>query len=329
MTTSGSEPVDIGKLTSLYRVMVRERMFVAEQVAQNAKGRIHGYLHCYTGEEAVAAGVCADLKATDSVFSTHRAEGHLIAMGARLDRIMAECFGRVDGYVKGLGGLMHMSVPDCGVVHSSGVVGGGIGLAVGAALAHRYRRDGGVAVTFFGDGAASQGVLHEGMNLASIWKLPVIFVLENNGYAISSPVSKMIAIADVADRARGYSMPGVTVDGNDAVEVYLAASRAIALSRAGEGPTFLECKTYRTRGHNEGDAQWYYRTKEECREWETVRDPIERLQARLCGLGAWTDADEQALRAETRREIEEAVRFAEQSPVPPEDLVDRFVWKER
>lgn len=321
--------MDVEKTKGMYRVMVRQRMFVAEQCTQNSKGRIHGYLHCYTGEEAVAAGVCAELKATDSVFSTHRAEGHLIAMGARLDRIMAECFGRAGGYVQGLGGLMHMSVPDCGVVHSNGVVGGGIGLAVGAALAHRYRKDAGVAVTFFGDGAANQGVLHEGMNLASIWRLPVIFVLENNGYAISSPASRMISVAEVAERARGYSMPGQALDGNDAVVVYEAASRAIARARAGEGPSFLECRTYRTRGHNEGDPQWYYRTKEECRDWETRRDPIERLKGRLASLGAWSEQEEERLRTETRQEIDEAVRFAEQSPLPPESLVDRYVWKER
>jgi len=321
--------VEDAKLLRQYEVMLRERYFVLEQCTQNSKGKIHGYLHCYTGEEAIAAGICADLTPQDSVFSTHRAEGHLVSMGARFDKMMAESFGRVDGYGKGLGGVMHMSVPEIGLVHSNGVVGGGIGLAVGAALAHRYRKDGRVAVAFFGDGASSHGVLYEGMNLASIWKLPVIFVLENNGFAISSPASKMISIADVARRADGYSLPGITVDGNDLAAVYEAASAAIKRARAGEGPTFLECKTYRTRGHNEGDPQWYYRTREDVKDWEQNRDPVKRVKSLLLSKGLLTEEKDKAMIDEIKRELAQAVAFADASPYPGEEYLEKYVWKEQ
>jgi len=319
--------MDKGKLLKLYEIMVRERLFVDEEVRQNNRGYIEGYLHCYNGEEAIAAGVCHDLKPSDSVFSTHRAEGHLIAMGAEFDKIMAECFGKLGGCVYGLGGLMHMSFPEKGLLLTNGVVGGGIGLAVGAALAHKYKNDQGVAVTFFGDGASNQGVLYEGMNLASIWRLPVIFVLENNMYAISSPTSQMISIENIADRAKGFNIEGYTIDGNDVLGVYKTASKAIERARNGEGPTFIECKTYRVRGHNEGDSQWYYRTKEEVREWEK-RCPIKRMKKYLIANNLWSEEEDKELRKTIQKEIDAAVEFAKESPFPPVEYVDKFVWKE-
>ncbi len=315
------------KLLKFYEVMWRQRLFFKEQVRQNNRGHIKGYLHCYNGEEAIAAGVCADLKTTDSVFSTHRAEGHLIAMGADFNKVMAECFGKEGGCVNGLGGLMHMSFPEKGLIHTNGVVGGGIGIAVGAALAHKYKKDRGVAVTFFGDGASNQGVLYEGMNLASIWKLPVIFVLENNGYAISSPASQMISIENIAERAKGFNMPGYSIDGNDIFKIYEITSKAIEGARNGEGPTFIECKTYRTRGHNEGDPQWYYRTKEEVKEWEE-KDPIIHLKHYLLENNLWSEDEDKKLRRTIQKELDDAVEFAKESPFPALEYVDKFVWKE-
>ena len=316
------------KLLKLYEIMIRERLFFDEQIRQNNRGHIKGYLHSYMGEEAIAAGVCYALKPSDSIFSTHRAEGHLIAVGAEFDKIMAESFGKLGGCVYGLGGMMHMSFPEKGLLLTNGVVGGGIGLAVGAALAHKYKNDQGVAVTFFGDGASNQGVLYEGMNLASIWKLPVIFVLENNMYAVSSSASQMISIENIADRSKGFNMQGYTIDGNDVLEVYKTTSKAIERARNSEGPTFIECKTYRIRGHNEGDPQWYYRTKEEVKEWEEKRCPIKRMKKYLIDNNLWNEEEDKELKKTIQKEIDAAVEFAKESSFAPVEYVDKYVWKE-
>jgi acetoin:2,6-dichlorophenolindophenol oxidoreductase subunit alpha len=323
----GGKKMDNNKLKKLYETMLRERLFVNEQIRQNNRGYIRGYLHCYNGEEAIAAGVCSDLDNNDSVFSTHRAEGHLIAMGADFKKIMAECFGKKGGYCYGMGGPMHMSAPDIGLIHSNGVVGGGIGLAVGAAFTHKYKEDRGVAISFFGDGASNQGILYEGMNLASIWDLPVVFVLENNQYASSSSVKEMIAIENIADRAKGFSMPGYTINGNDVLEVYETSSKAIERARDGEGPTFIECKTYRTRGHNEADPQWYYRSKEEVKKWEE-ECPIKKMKKYLIDNELMTEEEDKKLNDEIKQELEEAVEFAKGSPLPEEEYIVKYVWKE-
>jgi TPP-dependent pyruvate/acetoin dehydrogenase alpha subunit len=241
------------KLIEMYRTMKKIREFETKAAELFAEGSIPGFVHLYIGEEAVATGVCANLKDSDYITSTHRGHGHIIAKGGDLKYMFAELFGKATGYCKGKGGSMHIADADRGILGANGIVGAGHNIAVGAGLSAKYRGTDQVCVCFFGDGSTNQGTFHESLNLASIWKLPVIFVCENNLYGISMHQSRHQAIQDVADRAVAYNIPGVVVDGNDVLAVYEAAKEAIDRARNGQGPTLIECKTYRQRGHFEGD----------------------------------------------------------------------------
>lgn len=311
------------QLLGMLRFMLRIRRFEEKLAALFKRGRLPGFVHLYIGEEASAVGVCSALRADDRITSTHRGHGHLIAKGADLSRMMAELLGRRDGYCKGKGGSMHIVDFQLGIMGTNGIVGGGIPIAVGAGWADRQLGRDSVTVCFFGDGASNQGVFLEGMNLAALWRLPVIFVCENNQYTEWTPTVKLTA-GRIADRGLALGIPGAQLDGNDVLAVYAAASRAVARARAGEGPTVLETMTYRWHGHNEGEEVFSgkYRPDSEIAEWK-ARDPIARLRERLL---QWEVADEGTVAAieqdETER-VEAALGFAEQSPEPdPEEALE-------
>ena len=309
------EPSDEA-LRDMHRRMVRIRVFETEAGRMAEAGKIPGALHLYVGEEAVAAGVMTHLSDADWITSTHRGHGHLIAKGGAFDRMFAELFGRATGYCRGKGGSMHISNMELGMLGANGIVGAGPPIAVGAAFANKYRKTDRVAVTFFGDGASNEGAFHEAANMAALYKLPVIFVCENNGYGEYTPQAEHQAIADVADRAAGYGMPGAVVDGMDAVAVYKAAGAAIARARRGHGPTLLECKTYRFFDHvGVRGMGLSYRTDEELAEWQK-RDPIHLFEARLAERGVLDPAQAAAVHEEIRAEVKAGIAFAEESPPP-------------
>jgi len=309
------------KLIDMYRVMVRIRVFEDRVYKEFATGNIPGFVHLYAGEEAIATGACATLRIDDYITSTHRGHGHVIAKGGKTDRMMAELYGKKTGYNKGKGGSMHIADPDIGVLGASGIVAAAIPIAGGAALSAKMRGTDQVAVCFFGDGACNTSRFHEGVNLASIWKLPIVYVIENNMYAETTPISYAANIPNIADRAAAYGIPGVTVDGNDILAVYEAVGEAVARAKKGEGPTLVECKTCRRYGHYEGDTQTY-RTKQELGECHK-RDPIPRFRKKLVEMGVLTEKDADKIEQEINEEIEEAVKFAEESPLPaPEETLD-------
>jgi pyruvate dehydrogenase E1 component alpha subunit len=318
--------VDTATLLGLYRTMSTIRLFEQRVAREFRTGQIPGFVHMYVGEEAVAAAVCANLDERDYITSTHRGHGHCIAKGCDLGRMMAEIYGREDGLCKGRGGSMHIADFSRGMLGANAIVGGGIALATGAALAASVRGSGEVAVAFFGDGAANQGVLHESLNLASIWRLPAIYVCENNGFAESTPAAYATSVADVASRAVGYAIPGVVVDGADVVAVYEAARAAIRRARAGAGPTLLEVKTYRFMGHFEGDPDRYRDDSER----ETVRrsDALAALGERLVSGGHASEAELEAVRRELETAVSAAVEFAQASPFPDASEVERYVYPE-
>ncbi|WP_063219820.1 thiamine pyrophosphate-dependent dehydrogenase E1 component subunit alpha [Neomoorella thermoacetica] len=300
----------------MYRLMLRIRYFEEKIVEVYAQGLMPGLAHLYIGEEAVAVGVCSALRPEDMITSTHRGHGHCIAKGGDVRRMMAEMFGKSTGYCCGKGGSMHISDIELGIVGANGVVGGGIPLATGAALSAQLRNSDQVVACFFGDGASNQGSFHEALNLAAVWRLPVIYVCENNHYGISVSQERHQAIKDIAVRAGAYGMPGVTVDGNDVEAVYEATREAVARARQGEGPTLLECKTYRWRGHHEGDPNrgTRYRTREEMAAWEK-RCPIKNYETKLMARGVSPDQLEE-LQRQVKKEIDDAVEYANNSPFP-------------
>ena len=312
------------QMLGMYRTMLKIRRFEEKVVDLFSEGLIPGFVHLYIGEEAVAVGVCANLSRDDYIASTHRGHGHCIAKGADLKRMMAELFGRETGYCKGLGGSMHIADLSLGILGATGIVGAGIPIAVGAALAARLKGKNSVSVAFFGDGANNQGIFHESLNLASIWKLPVIFVCENNQYGVSFHMSKSTSVNNIADRAVAYSIRGVVVDGNDVLAVYEAARDLVKRAREGQGPALLECKTYRIRGHFEGDPQ-SYRTREEVERWKE-KDPVRRLRARLTEMNLMTDKEEERIEADLQRELAEAVEFAKRSPVLSAEKLTDYVF---
>ncbi|MDG2113739.1 MAG: thiamine pyrophosphate-dependent dehydrogenase E1 component subunit alpha, partial [Actinomycetota bacterium] len=280
-----------------------------------------GFLHLYVGEEAVASGVCAALTDEDQISSTHRGHGHLVAKGGDFNQMMAELMAKETGYCKGRGGSMHICDLDLGMLGANGIVGGGVPIAVGAGFANKYKGNGAVSVVFFGDGASNIGAFHEAANMASALRLPVVFICENNEYGEYTPREKTMAITDVVDRALGYGMPGVIVDGMDAVAVYEAATEAVARARAGDGPSFVECKTYRFYNHSGVQVLGMkYRTDEELAEWKT-RDPIDLLEARLAEAGILSAEEAAAVHAEVGAQVEASIEFAEESPSPdPSEL---------
>jgi pyruvate dehydrogenase E1 component alpha subunit len=313
-------------LADLHRRMVRIRLFeeAAGQLAEAAK--LPGFLHLYVGEEAVASGVCVALTDDDQITSTHRGHGHLVAKGGRFDKMMAELMAKSTGYNKGKGGSMHISSLDVGMLGANGIVGAGSPIAVGAGFANKYRGDGNVAVAFFGDGSTNIGAFHEAANMAAALKLPVVFVCENNEYGEFTPRDKTMAITDVVDRAAGYGIPGVIVDGMDAVAVHEAALEAVARAREGGGPSLIEAKTYRFYNHHGvQNLGLKYRTDEEVEEWKK-RDPIFTLEDRLVEVGTVTREEFDEIWAELRADIAAAIEFAESSPPPDPDqlLVDVY-----
>ena len=311
-------------LLEFYTVMLRIRLFEERIVDLYARGLVPGLAHLYIGEEAVAAGACAPLREDDYITSTHRGHGHVIAKGAELKPMMAELFGKKTGYCKGKGGSMHIADMEIGILGANGIAGGGLPIATGAAMSAKWRGTDQVSVCFFGDDASNNGTFHESLNFASLHKLPVIFVCENNGYGISVSQVKHQPITDIAIRATSYDMPGVIVDGNSVLEVYEATMKAVRRARAGEGPTLIECKTYRWRGHHEGDPNQgrRYRTKKEIEAWKK-KDPIKRLADKMVADKAVTKKKLAALEKEILGEIDQAVAYANESGFPAlEELYD-------
>jgi pyruvate dehydrogenase E1 component alpha subunit len=314
-------PPTTERLISMLHTMLLIRAFEEKADELFALGRVHGTMHLSLGQEAVATGVCAALRPDDYILSTHRGHGHCLAKGADAGLMMAEFLGKETGYCRGRGGSMHIADVSGGNLGANGIVAGGLPIATGVGLSIQVRETGQVCVAFFGDGAANEGAFHESVNLASIWRLPVVFVCENNQYAMSMPVRKSMRIERISERAAAYGIPGLTVDGTDVLAVYEATEAAVALARSGGGPTLLECATYRYKGHSKSDRQ-RYRTRDEVEAWRR-RDPIVQLRARLIAGGVVTDGAAAAMEAETRSAIDDALRFAEESPEPdPASLLD-------
>jgi len=316
------------KLLEMYQRMLKIRYFEDKVFELYGQNLVPGTIHLYAGEEAVAVGVCANLRKDDYITSTHRGHGHCIAKGADLGKVMAEILGKKTGYCKGKGGSMHIADFSIGMLGATAVVGAGIPIAAGAGLSIKLRDSDQVVACFFGEGASNQGTFHEGINMAAIWGLPVVFVCENNLYAMGTRQNIVMTIQNIADRAVAYGIPGVTVDGNDALAVYEAASEAVNRARQGGGPTLIECKTYRQKGHSRFDPA-AYRPKEEVKEW-LKKDPIPRFKNKLIEMGVLTEEEDEKLRREATAAVEVAVKFAIESPFPePEEaLEDVYVEEE-
>jgi len=316
------------KSLALYRTMQLIRQ-TEEQLARcHQRGLIHGACHTYVGQEAIATGVCSHLRKDDVVFSTHRGHGHALAKGLPPVELIAELFGRETGCSRGRGGSMHLFAPEIGLMGTSGIVGPCILQAAGAGYSFKLLKTDRVAVAFFGDGAVNNGAFHEGLNMASIWRLPVLFVCENNQFATEVPFEYSSGNPSVASRGAGYGIPGVEVDGNDVIAVAKAAGEAVERARTGGGPTLLECKTYRTRPHSEGMGDYTYRTREEVAAWRE-RCPIKRLRAELLKTNIATDADMDAIDAEIQAEVAEASQSAEQARLPEATAATTHVYYEK
>lgn len=314
------------KMLDMYRKMLTIRAFEYKVKDLFAQGKIVGAVHLSIGEEAVPVGVCSALNKGDYVLSNHRGHGHCIALGVDVKRMMAELFGRQDGVCKGKGGSMHLADFSVGMLGASAIVGGGLPLAVGAGLSSKMQKTNQVTVVFFGDGASNQGTFHESLNLAAIWRLPVLFVCENNQYAESTPVTKVMLAKNVSDRASAYGIPGILVDGMDVIAVHDATEAAANRAREGQGPTLLECKTYRYLGHEEGDPWTTYRSENEVEEWKK-RDSTDKFRKALLEKGICTETGLNEIESEVKKLVDDAVKFADESPWPkPEEaLKDVFV----
>jgi len=316
--------IPAAQLKAMFRTMVACREFENRLYNLFLTETMPGTMHQYTGQEAVATGVCAALRPDDYITSTHRGHGHAVAKGVPFSSLMAEMFAKDTGCCRGMGGSMHLADPAVGMLGATGIVGGGIPIATGAALSAQMRNSDQVSVSFFGEGAANEGAFHESLNQAGVWKLPVIYVCENNLYGFSVPWSAASAVPDVADRAAAYGFPGVIVDGNDVLAVYTATCEAVARARRGDGPTLIECKTYRQRGHSRFEKS-NYRTDEEVAEW-MKRDPVPRFTQYLIEERVLTEEEAEGIQHEILNELEEAVAFARQSPEPPPDAALRYVY---
>lgn len=311
----------------IYNKMNEIRAFEEAAWTLFTENKLRGSAHLYTGEEAVAASVCAQLTDEDFITSTHRGHGHCIAKGAELDRALAELLGKATGYCKGRGGSLHIADFSKGNLGANGIVGGGIPIATGAGLSIKMQGKANVAVAFFGDGASNQGTFHEAINMASVWKLPVIFVIENNQYGMTTPVWQSTSVEDISVRAAGYSIPGETVDGNDVEAVYEAFARAKERALKGEGPSMIECKTYRWRGHWAGDPE-VYRSREEVEDWRENRDPIKRFRSYLLENKLASEEEVVQIEETVSKKMAAAVEFALQSPEPDPAYVTNDVFYE-
>lgn len=311
--------VDTNKRKKMLEMMIKIRAFEEKLEELYQKKAMFGSTHSYRGQEAIAAGVCSALGSTDLFASYHRGTGHLVAKGADLYLLMCEVMGRADGYSKGRGGKMHMGDLSFGFIGNTGTVGATVPIATGSALAAMLRGSKEVVVSFLGDGAMNQGVVHEAMNFAGLWKLPVIYICENNLYAMTVSLEKSVAIKHVADRAKGYGFEGKVIDGNDVELVYEETRKAAEKGRSGEGATFLECLTYRWDGHFGGDPGTGYRPKEEIEKWKE-RCPIKRLKERLIGEGNLTSEEFDRISATVYAEIEQVALKAQKAPLPSKEV---------
>ena len=305
--------IPTASVATMYETALTIRLFEQRAIEQYRVGNIRGYLHPYLGEEGIAVGACAALRPSDYIVSTHRGHGHAIAKGHEPRLMMAELLGRATGYCRGRGGSMHVSSLSLRNLGANGVVAGGMPLAVGAAFAIRLKGETDIVVSFCSDGASANGAFHEALNLAAIYHLPVVFVLENNQYAVSTPIRDSALVEDLSERAAGYGMPGVTVDGNDAIVVLDAMTTAVARARVGEGPTLIECKTFRHGGHHVNDPGLYLPADELAR-WR-AHDPVDVLRQRLLD-GGMSEDEVVAIDRHVEAVMDEAVEFAEDSPQP-------------
>jgi pyruvate dehydrogenase E1 component alpha subunit len=308
-------------MKTMYKKMLEIRLFEEKVYELYGQNLVPGTIHLYAGQEAVAVGVCENLRRDDYIVSTHRGHGHCIAKGARLDKTMAEILGKKTGYCKGKGGSMHIADFTVGMLGATAVVGAGIPIATGAGLSIKLRGTDQVAACFFGDGASNQGTFHEGINMAAVWGLPVLFVCENNLYAMGTRQTRVMLVKDIAERAAAYGIPGVSVDGNDVTAVYEAAQAAVRRARRGGGPTLIECKTYRHKGHSRWDPATY-RSKEEVDDW-LAKDPIDRMRRQLVTLKGFSAEDVAQIQEAVAESVDAAVKFAVNSDYPaPEEALD-------
>ncbi|SMX37921.1 thiamine pyrophosphate-dependent dehydrogenase E1 component subunit alpha [Maliponia aquimaris] len=330
-TGTTNKPYAIGKYSADALKEALSKMYLIRKFEEGAedsymRGLIHGTMHLSIGQEASAVGSCMSLTDADKITSTHRGHGHCVAKGAELSKMFAEFFGKETGYCKGRGGSMHIADPSKGNLGANGIVGGGLPIAVGAALSAKRLKTGAVTVCFFGDGANNEGAFHEALNMAKVWNLPVVFVCENNKYGMSTSTARSTAVKNIAERAAAYAMPGVTVDGNDFSAVTEAVDAAVARARNGDGPSLVENVTYRWRGHSKSDRN-RYRTKEEIAEWQS-RDPIAAMAKMLMDHKIATAAEIAEIEAEADRIIADAIRFASEGADPKIEEVTRDVYTE-
>jgi TPP-dependent pyruvate/acetoin dehydrogenase alpha subunit len=314
-----------GKHAEMYESMLRIRRFEEKAIEIFSAGKIPGFIHSYIGEEAIAVGVCTALEPTDQITGTHRGHGHCLAKGMKMDRMMAELYGKATGYNKGKGGSMHIADFSMGVLGCNGIVAGGIGMATGAAWGNQILKNNQVVASFFGDGAMNRGTFHESVNMASIWSLPIVFVVEANGWGISFSTKDSIRITDLSERAKSYGIPGVNLDGYDVLAVHEAAQAAIQRARSGQGPSLLVCNAPRMRGHEEGDPQTY-RPKEDI-EKARKNDPLVRFRSYLLKNEILSEAEIKEIEDRIEVELNVAVQFADESPYPDpvEAMTDMFV----
>jgi pyruvate dehydrogenase E1 component alpha subunit len=310
------------KLIEMLRKMLAIRHFEEAIHYVYAQGWMPGLAHLYIGQEAIAVGVCKNLRKDDYITSTHRGHGHLIAKGGDLNKMMAEVMGKSTGYCKGKGGSMHIAAPELGIMGANGIVGGSIPIATGLGLSSKLKKDGRVTVCFFGEGASNQGAFHEGLNMASLWHLPIVYICENNLYAISVSQKRSQNIKDVAIRGAAYGIPGEIVDGNDVLAVCEKAQKAINYAREGNGPILIECKTYRWGGHHVGDPGTAYRPSEEVKTWKE-KCPIKRFKLLLIKEKRMTQSEIDIIEDEVKQRVDKAIKFAKNSPYPsPEEALD-------
>jgi pyruvate dehydrogenase E1 component alpha subunit len=313
----------------MYETIKRIRAFEDKAISLFQDGIVPGFTHAYCGQEAVAVGVCGALESGDRVASNHRGHGHILARGADTSRMLAEILGKRDGYLQGMGGELHIMDASINILGANGIVGAGIPIAVGASLSDRLQGNDNVTISFFGDGATSEGYFHEALNLAAIWKLPVVFICENNLYGEFTPASEVVS-GEIYRRAEGYGIPGLRVDGQDVLAVYEVAQKAIERARAGEGPTLIEAMTYRWYGHFYGEealtGDYSYRSDEEIADWKTNRDPVTLTRNRILAEGLADEAELDRIDEAIDEEMESASQFAQASPEPPPEQALDFLY---